>query len=61
MITVDLAQAKARLSELLDQVEAGQEVLSVTRRATGAFRSRRTLAYLSPRSSDWRMRAGSGG
>ena len=31
MITVNLAQAKARLSELLDQVEAGEEVL-ITRR-----------------------------
>ena len=31
MITVGLAQAKARLSELLDKVEAGQEVV-ITRR-----------------------------
>ncbi len=31
MITVNLAQAKARLSELLDKVEAGQEV-TITRR-----------------------------
>ena len=31
MITVNLAQAKARLSELLDKVEAGEEVL-ITRR-----------------------------
>ena len=31
MVTVNLAQAKARLSELLDQVEAGQEVV-ITRR-----------------------------
>ncbi len=31
MVTVNLSQAKARLSELLDQVEAGQEVL-ITRR-----------------------------
>ncbi|MDE0392915.1 MAG: type II toxin-antitoxin system prevent-host-death family antitoxin [Rhodospirillales bacterium] len=31
MVTVNLAQAKARLSELLDRVEAGQEVL-ITRR-----------------------------
>ena len=31
MLTVNLAQAKARLSELLDRVEAGQEVL-ITRR-----------------------------
>ena len=31
MVTVNLAQAKARLSELLDQVEAGEEVL-ITRR-----------------------------
>ena len=27
MVTVNLAQAKARLSELLDKVEAGQEVV----------------------------------
>ena len=27
MVTVNLAQAKARLSELLDKVEAGQDVL----------------------------------
>ena len=31
MVTVSLAQAKARLSELLDRVEAGQEVV-ITRR-----------------------------
>lgn len=31
MVTVNLVQAKARLSELLDQVEAGQEVV-ITRR-----------------------------
>ena len=31
MVTVNLAQAKARLSELLDNVEAGQEVV-ITRR-----------------------------
>ena len=31
MATVNLAKAKARLSELLDKVEAGQEVL-ITRR-----------------------------
>ena len=31
MITVSLAQAKARLSELLDNVEAGQDVI-ITRR-----------------------------
>ena len=40
MDTVDLAQAKARLSELLDKVEAGQEVL-ITRRG-------KAVAYLSP-------------
>jgi prevent-host-death family protein len=27
MITINLAQAKARLSELLDKVEAGEEVI----------------------------------
>ena len=31
MLTVNLAQAKARLSEILDKVEAGQEVV-ITRR-----------------------------
>ena len=31
MVTVNLAQAKARLSELLDKVEAGHEVV-ITRR-----------------------------
>ena len=31
MVTVSLAQAKARLSELVDKVEAGQEVV-ITRR-----------------------------
>ena len=31
MVTVNLAQAKAHLSKLLDQVEAGQEVV-ITRR-----------------------------
>ena len=31
MVTVNLGQAKARLSELLNQVEAGQEVV-ITRR-----------------------------
>ena len=31
MVTVNLAQAKARLSELLDKVEAGQDIL-ITRR-----------------------------
>ena len=31
MVTVNLAQAKARLSELLDEVEAGREV-TITRR-----------------------------
>ena len=40
MDTVNLAQAKARLSELLDKVEAGQEVL-ITRRG-------KAVAHLSP-------------
>ena len=31
MVTVNLTQAKARLSELLDKVEAGQDIL-ITRR-----------------------------
>ena len=39
MLTVNLAQAKARLSELLDKVEAGHEVV-ITRRG-------RAIAHLS--------------
>ena len=48
MVTVNLAQAKARLSELLDQVEAGQEVV-ITRRGkavahlSGAVRPKKPL------------------
>ena len=37
MVTVNLAQAKARLSELLDKVEAGQEVV-ITRRGKAVAR-----------------------
>lgn len=40
MVTVNLAQAKARLSELLDKVEAGEEVV-ITRRG-------RPVAHISP-------------
>ncbi len=40
MVTVNLAQAKARLSELLDKVEAGEEVV-ITRRG-------RAVAHISP-------------
>ncbi len=40
MVTVNLAQAKARLSELLDKVEAGQDIL-ITRRG-------KAVAHLSP-------------
>ena len=40
MDTVNLAQAKAHLSELLDKVEAGQEVV-ITRRG-------KAVAHLSP-------------
>jgi prevent-host-death family protein len=40
MVTVSLAQAKARLSELLDKVEAGEEVV-VTRHG-------RVVARISP-------------
>ncbi|MBK8909023.1 MAG: type II toxin-antitoxin system prevent-host-death family antitoxin [Rhodospirillales bacterium] len=40
MVTVSLAQAKAHLSELLDKVEAGEEVV-VTRRG-------RAVAHISP-------------
>ena len=37
MVTVNLAQAKARLSELLDQVGAGEEVL-ISRRGRAVAR-----------------------
>ncbi len=40
MVTVNLAQAKAHLSELLDKVEAGEEIV-ITRRG-------RPVAHLSP-------------
>lgn len=40
MVTVNLARAKARLSELLDKVEEGQEVV-ITRRG-------KAVAHLSP-------------
>lgn len=40
MVTVNLAQAKAHLSELLDKVEAGEEVV-ITRRG-------RAVAHISP-------------
>ena len=40
MVTVNLAQAKARLSELLDQVEAGEEIV-ITRHG-------RPVAHLAP-------------
>lgn len=40
MVTVSLAQAKARLSELLDKVEAGEEVL-ITRHG-------RAVAHVTP-------------
>lgn len=40
MVTVSLAEAKARLSELLDQVEAGEEVV-ITRHG-------RAIAKISP-------------
>lgn len=40
MVTVNLAQAKARLSELLDKVETGEEIV-ITRRG-------KAVAHLSP-------------
>jgi prevent-host-death family protein len=40
MVTVNLAQAKAQVSELLDKVEAGEEVV-ITRRG-------RAVAHISP-------------
>ncbi|MBF0093331.1 MAG: type II toxin-antitoxin system prevent-host-death family antitoxin [Alphaproteobacteria bacterium] len=42
MVTVNLAQAKAHLSELLDKVEAGEDVV-ITRRG-------RAVAHISPAS-----------
>ena len=50
MLTVSLAQAKARLSELLDKVEAGEEVV-VTRhgravaRISSAARPKKPLQF----------------
>ena len=41
MVTVNLAQAKATLSELLDKVEAGEDVV-ITRRGRGAYPARLT-------------------
>ena len=46
MVTVNLAQAKARLSELPDKVEAGQEVI-ITRRGKVVARPWRTSLPLS--------------
>ena len=40
MVTVNLAQAKARLSELLDKVETGEEIV-ITRRG-------KAVAHISP-------------
>ena len=37
MLTVNLVQAKAHLSELLDKVEAGEEVI-ITRHGPSSFR-----------------------
>lgn len=42
MVTINLAQAKAHLSELLDKVEAGEEVV-ITRHG-------RAVAHISPAS-----------
>ena len=50
MVTVNLAHAKAHLSELLDKVEAGEEVL-ITRRGRAVGRS--------PRLPDLRPHCGS--
>ena len=46
MVTVNLAQAKARLSELLDKVEAGQEVVITRRGKAVAVVRRPTLTPL---------------
>lgn len=47
MITVNLANAKARLSELLDQVEAGEEVV-ITRRGRPVAHMRPAVAAKKP-------------
>ena len=43
MVTVTLAQAKARLNELLDRVEAGEEVI-ITRRGEPVAQTRSVFA-----------------
>ena len=47
MVTVNLAQAKARLSELLDKVEAGEEVI-ITRRGHAVAHIRPAVAPRRP-------------
>jgi prevent-host-death family protein len=51
MLTINLARAKARLSELLDKVEAGEEVVITRRgreaaRLSGVSRPKRPLAEM---------------
>ena len=47
MITVNLAQAKAHLSELLDRVQSGEEVI-VTRRGKPVARIRQAVPPKKP-------------
>ena len=47
MVTVNLAQAKAHLSELLDQVESGEEVI-ITRHGKPVAHIRQAVAPKKP-------------
>lgn len=47
MVTVNLAQAKARLSELLDKVEAGEEII-ITRHGRAVAHVRPVLPNKHP-------------
>jgi prevent-host-death family protein len=47
MVTVNLAQAKARLSELLDKVEAGEEII-ITRHGRAVAHVRPALPIMHP-------------
>jgi antitoxin (DNA-binding transcriptional repressor) of toxin-antitoxin stability system len=47
MLTVNLAQAKARLSELLDKVEAGEEIV-ITRHGKPVAHVRRAVRPKKP-------------
>ena len=54
METVDPEQAKARLDELLDMVETGEEVV-ITRRGVPALTRRGALGSLPPAGGDERV------